>query len=114
MVHCAHLAAMVWLGRRSRRCRSTIIVSILVSCSGVCADMHAALGHCLTSHSCARFTPGVLLTVHIREFAQRHLGAGYQKGHLGGKMSLCSRFRCLGSGAVINYVMITNIWSAQY
>ena len=56
---------MVWLGRRSRRCRSTIIVSILESGSGVCADMHAALGHCLTSQSCARFAPGVLRTVHI-------------------------------------------------
>ena len=50
----------------------------------------------------------------IREFAQRHLGAGYQKGHLDGKMSLRSRFRCLGCGAVINCVMNMNIWSDQY
>ena len=65
MVRCAHLAAMVWLGRRSPRCRSTIIVSILESGSGVCADMHAALGQCLTNHTCALFAPGVLRTVHI-------------------------------------------------
>ena len=56
---------MVWLARGYRGCRSTIIVSILESGSGVGADMHAALGHCCTSQSCAGFARGVLRTVHI-------------------------------------------------
>ena len=41
------------------------MVSILESGSGVGANMHAALGHCFTSQSCARFAAGVLRTVHI-------------------------------------------------
>ena len=55
IVRCAHLAAMLLLGRRFRRCRSTLMVSILESGSGVGANMHDAFGHCFTSHSSVRF-----------------------------------------------------------
>ena len=57
---CAAQAWPPWWGlcRRFRRCRSTIIVSILETGSGGGANMHAALGQSFTSQSCARFAPG--------------------------------------------------------
>ena len=69
IVRCAHLAAMVWLDHSFRQCRSTLMVSILESGSGVGANMHAALGHCFTRQSCARFAPGAAHGAHYRHVA---------------------------------------------